>query len=582
MSRQAALIVLCFISLFLLMPLGQSCKDLVAVGDATAGDYSLLLKVRDPSRPGPQVLVLIPKGYQYTYHTPWIGLPLTFTVNHSFIGVASANDTPPDIIKAGMALTDAGIAYGDADTGSGWRNPSPYAWDDFDCLRYAYQTANTTTDAVTLLTQTTTRLHATSVSENLFVVGPTDATLIETDAVHTHTTPITSLCAMTNAPDALWQTQRLKTHALATALNDTLETWAHRGQILNLGSWCGIQVTHIGADSIRVRPIPAPYFFIRYDIRTTTTIPLHENATIGGYRIGLQNLNATHAKIHLSIAYEDWETTVTTLMQQRYGSITTEDLMNWSRLHTQDLGGLRPLCEDTYPYEAAMIFQIPTHNASTLSSGWFAANHACASIYVPVHISDTDIDPAYTTPTAAILSLSLLHHYGHGTLSTTFHQPERVFLLENAYAESISQTLPALNATRLLTSTDTGAQHQAFLTEHLWDTLTNDTQDSDYPVLRTGLEHLWNENDTESLACMNATVLTFQSHPTALPLTQTIGQIVISIVNTTMQTTACRGIAVPQTIRDLYEQGSEEINTGMIPQGIALLLQAYQMLQHLC
>ncbi len=578
MSRQAVLIVLCFFSLFLLMPLGQSCKDLVAVGDATAGDYSLLLKVRDPSRPGPQVLVKIPQGYQYTYYTPWLGLPLTFTVNHAFIGVTSANDTPPDIIKAGMALTDAGIAYGDADTGSGWTNPSPAAWDDFDCLRYAYQAANTTTDALTLLTQTTTRLHATSVSENLFVVGPTNATLIETDAIRTHTTPITSLCAMTNAPKALWQTQWLKTRTLATAYNDTLETWAHRGQILHLGSWCGIQVTRIGTDSIRVRPVPAPYFLLRYNIRTTTTVSLHENATVGGYRIGLQNLNTTHARIHLSIAYADWETEVTSRMQERYGSITTEDLMNWSRLHTQDLDGLRPLCEDTYPYEAAMVFQLPTYNASTLSSGWFAANHACASIYVPVHVSDTDIDPFYTTPFAANLSRSLLTAYGHGTLSTIFHHTEQIFLQENHRLEAISTHLTCTNATLLLTAADTGAQHQAIQTEYLWSILTFYTQDPNYPLLRQQLEHLWNSTYLESLTSMNTTVILLHEYR---PITQEIGFLAVTIVNTTLHTTTYQGISIPQPIYDLYDQGVDAIHHGDITTGVALLLHVYQMLQAL-
>ena len=50
-----------------------SCKDIIACGDATAGDYNLLLKVRDPSRPGLQVLCIIPVGYEYTYRNPWNG-----------------------------------------------------------------------------------------------------------------------------------------------------------------------------------------------------------------------------------------------------------------------------------------------------------------------------------------------------------------------------------------------------------------------------------------------------------------------------------------------------------------------------
>jgi hypothetical protein len=578
MSRQALLIALTLTSLLLLIPTTTACKDLIAIESATKGDYNLLLKVRDPSRPGPQVLVKIPQGYQYTYHTPWIGRPLLFTVHHAFIGVASANDTPPNIIKAGMALTDAGIAFGDADTGSSWRNPSPYAWDDFDCLRYAYQTANTTQDAVTLLTQTTTNLHATSVSENLFVIGPTDATLIETDAVHTHTTPITNLSAMTNAPNALWHTQRLKTRALATAFNDTLETWAHRGSILHLGSWCGIQITHIGTDNIRIRPIPAPYFLLSSNIRTATTITLHASAVIGGYHVTLQDLNATHAKIRLSIAYADWTTEVISKMQECYGAITTEDFMNWSRLHTEDLGGLRPLCEDAVTYEAAMIFQIPTTNASTLASAWFSPNHACASIYVPVHVSDTRIDDFYTTPEAADLSRYLLTYYGHGTLSTVFHRTERIFLHENARLETLATHLPATNATLLLTAQDTGAQHQAFQTEYLWNILNDYSHDSHYPLLRTELENLWNATYNQTIQNMNATVNLIQDYR---PLTQQIAFLAATIVNTTLHTITYQGINIPQPMYDLYYQGLDDITHGQITTGVAILLQVYEIIQDL-
>ena len=72
------------------------------------------------------------------------------------------------------------------------------------------------------------------------------------------------------------------------------------------------------------------------------------------------------------------------------------------------------MCEDAVEYEAAMIFKIPEEHANLLSSGWFAANHACSSIYVPVHICDNDFYDPYQTGEAAALSLELLHKYGHG------------------------------------------------------------------------------------------------------------------------------------------------------------------------
>jgi predicted nucleic acid-binding protein len=51
-----------------------------------------------------------------------------------------------------MVLTDAGLAFGDADTQSQWVNPTKNAWDDFDWIRYACQTANNDEEAITLLT----------------------------------------------------------------------------------------------------------------------------------------------------------------------------------------------------------------------------------------------------------------------------------------------------------------------------------------------------------------------------------------------------------------------------------------------
>lgn len=77
--------------------MGQNggCKLIMAVGAATAGNYNLLLKVRDPARPGLQVLCSIPKGYAYEYHHPWTGITMHFDVNYTFIGTTTKGDVPP-------------------------------------------------------------------------------------------------------------------------------------------------------------------------------------------------------------------------------------------------------------------------------------------------------------------------------------------------------------------------------------------------------------------------------------------------------------------------------------------------------
>jgi hypothetical protein len=56
------LVVLFCLLLFLCSSLNgvSACKDIIVCGDATEGDYNLLLKIRDPSRPGYQVLTMVP------------------------------------------------------------------------------------------------------------------------------------------------------------------------------------------------------------------------------------------------------------------------------------------------------------------------------------------------------------------------------------------------------------------------------------------------------------------------------------------------------------------------------------------
>ena len=86
MKRREALSLLFVIILipnFLFIDNVEACKDIIAVDNATDGDYNLLLKVRDPSRLGPQVLCIVPEGYEYTYHHPWTGKSMEFTVDQN-------------------------------------------------------------------------------------------------------------------------------------------------------------------------------------------------------------------------------------------------------------------------------------------------------------------------------------------------------------------------------------------------------------------------------------------------------------------------------------------------------------------
>ena len=353
--------LLIFIVLFSvnIIPIGKSCKDIVITPAATAGDYSLFLKVRDPSRPGLQVLCRVPKGTQYTYHYPWTGRPWDFIVTHSFVGVATQGDTFPNIVKAGMVLTDAGLAFGDADTLSKWTNPTKNAWDDFDWIRYACQTAENEDEAITLLTtDAIDRIHATGVSENLFVVGPQKAVVIEADAVRYTIQNIPETLVMSNYAKDLWRTQQIRSLPIASSYDAEKETWVRRGSIIHLESLCGIRILGITPSLITARVFPL-FAFKNSGFDTDVNISLGERATVGPYSVKLLEINENTARLSLSTAEHAWEQEIQSKIQPVIGNITIQDMIRWSRLHATDLDGLRPMCEDRYTYEASMVFKIP-------------------------------------------------------------------------------------------------------------------------------------------------------------------------------------------------------------------------------
>jgi hypothetical protein len=517
------------------IPLGKSCKDIVVTSAATAGDYSLFLKIRDPSRPGLQVLCRVPKGTQYTYHHPWTGKSWDFIVMHTFFGVATQGDTLPNIVKAGMVLTDAGLAFGDADTSSNWKNPTRNAWDDFDWIRYACQTADNEDEAITLLsTEAVDQLHATGVSENLFLVGPQKAVVIEADAVHHSVKDVTDILVMSNYPKDLWRTQIFKSLPIASSFDVEKESWVRRGSIVHLQSVCGVKVIRTSQFSITVQAVPT-FVFRSYGPNKDVTIYLGERATVGPYSVKLLDINGNTAKILVCTAVRAWEKELQTLIRPMSGSISVKNMMSYSRLHATDLDGLRPLCEDAATFEAAMIYKIPNEHANLVSSGWFAANHPCASIYVPVHICDNDLYDPYETGEAAALSLELLTLYGHGTLTSLCQSVENVFLAENEGNEILAHQMihNASDITSFLTTLDRGMQEQAFLTEKLWLDTPN--------AMRGIIENLWMSNYTMSLQRMQQTVSVLKNISGSEDLISTIGKIMLSIDKSRLDTAVIQG-----------------------------------------
>jgi len=488
----------------------EACKDIVACGDATAGDYNLLLKVRDPSRPGLQVLCIIPEGYEYTFHYPWTGKELKSKVLHKYIGIATKDDTIPNIIKSGMTLTDAGLAFGDADTGSRWVNPIKYAWDDFDWIRFACEKAENEDQAITLLTKDAVKkMHATSVSENLFIVGPEKCVVIESDAFHYKINEFENgIVAMSNYPKELWKTQRINMFLISRSFDTVKEKYIRNRGVVRLNSLYGIRIVDINDGFISVKPIFFVHALRTKSLGNRTKINLGERKTVGYFSVELLDIDGNKAKVRVINKYKAWEEQILEHIQPKYGSITIKDMINWSRLHSEDLDGLRAMCQDFYEFEAVAIYKIPNYHYEIISSGWFSPNHACSSIYVPFHICNNDIYDSYETGEAAELSLNLLKEYGHKTLQASFSNVEEVFINENDFAEKIAiKRIDDKNAiSDFLTISDMAIQKQAYITEEIWLEISKITNKEDKEKLKDIINSIWNKNYSFSLKKMKDSI----------------------------------------------------------------------------
>ncbi|MBN2603902.1 MAG: hypothetical protein JXA91_07215 [Candidatus Thermoplasmatota archaeon] len=513
----------------------EACKDIIACGNATDGDYNLLLKVRDPSRPGPQLLCIIPKGYEYTYRHPWNGNSLSFVNLHKYIGVATKNDTIPKIVKAGMTLTDAGLAFGDADTNSKWVNPTRYAWDDFDWIRYACEKANNSDQAVDLLTHDVVdKLHATGVSENLFLVGPDNGFVIEADAYRYHITEIKDgVAVMSNYPKQLWASQILQKIPISPNFYTEKITNIRKGDFVTINSIFMIHVKEVKNQSIVVGHIPFFKFTGFPNIKKINNVEIEIGAiqTVGDFCVEVLDIDGNNAKIRICNVFKAWEDEISKHISPRIGSITITDMIAWSRLHKDDLNGLRPMCQDSGRYEAVTIFKIPRNHYNLLSMGWFSPNHACTSIYVPFHICISDIYDPYEGGEAAAISLELLDFYGHSTLAGYFEKTEEVFIREMEVFENtcIDFLENKSKISTFFTTVDVEMQKQALLTEQMWINLSKISNRSIIESVSNIIGEMWESNYSLSLNAMNNSITFLKKLPETEVFIQDIESIMISI-----------------------------------------------------
>lgn len=560
----------------------EGCKDIAACGDATAGDYNLFLKVRDPSRPGLQVLYIIPEGYEYTYHYPWTGKSMSSSVEHKYIVVASKDDVIPNIVKAGMALTDAGLAFGDADSVSGWANPTKNAWDDFDWLRYAYEVADSEEEAVSLLTENAVdEMHATGVTENLFVVGPDKGYMIEADAFRYNIKEIDDgVVVISNYPKELWKTQFLRTLPIASSFDIEKERIVRKGRTVRLNSLFGVRIIDIGENCITAKQVPFFKNFKQVDGKlklfgNTVNIKLGERKTVGDYSVELLDVNSKKAKIRVCYKFKAWEDELMGHINSKYGSITAKDMINWSRLGRDDLDGLRPMCEDIYEYEAAAIYKIPSENYEVLSGGWFSASLACSSIYVPFHICDNDIFDPYETGEAAELSLELFNTYGEDNLAC-FSKAEDVFFYENDVLEEIAteRIEEGENISEFLTIFDTSAQKQAWFTEQIWMDASKISNQKEKQETVAIISNIWEKNYSSSLKAMEFAIYDLEDITGTATVSNMIKNIALSVCKSRIDEATAIGKSSPEA-KEEYEKGKQFIDRGEYELGFGHLQTAY-------
>jgi hypothetical protein len=186
------------------------------------------------------------------------------------------------------------------------------------------------------------------------------------------------------------------------------------------------------------------------------------------------------------------------------------------------------MCQDSKPFESAMIYKIPKENYNILSSGWYAANHPCSSIYVPVHICVNDIYDSYENIKAAKISLDLLKRFGHDNLTSYFCKVEDVFFYENEkreeYAKGLIENITEVS--EFLTSVDYEMQFQGYFTEEIWMDASNISNNSIKQQVIDIIGDMWLFNYTISLDNMNKAISNLENITGSDP---TIGLIITKI-----------------------------------------------------
>lgn len=575
MNKYSILSFLILLFLFLNIFLSfntKACKDIIACGNATEGDYNLLMKVRDPSRAGLQVLLIVPKDYEYSYHSPWTGKEVYYINQHKYIAVTTIDDVIPKIVKAGMILSETGICYGDSDTNSGWINPTKNAWDDFDWIRYTSEQANSEEEAVDLLTkECVDKLHATGISENLFIVGPKTGYVVEADAFRYRIDEIKNgVLARHNYPKLLWKSQIIKTFLISKNFNTIVEKEVQKRSIVRLGSIYSVSINEIGDKYVTVSPIGLYHKMLTNSMGVFTKIQIGERKTVGYFSIELLEINREKAKIRVTNIYNAWEEEILKYINSRYGSINVKDMINWSRLTDEDLKGLRGMCQNTHEFEAVTIYKIPTNYYEIFSMGWFAPNHASSSIFIPFHICNSDIYTPYKNGDAAQLSLDLYNLYNQNILASNFSIVEKTFINEINSLEKTLKKAKYKNSdiSNFLTIIDMSMQKQAYITQQLWKDAIN-KQD-----IQVVISDLWNKTYYDTLHNMKNIINHLNEKGESKQFIDKINEIALNICISRINAAKSLGKDV-KSAEDKYMIGEKFLNQQKYQTGYENILNAY-------
>ena len=476
------------------------------------------------------------------------------------------------------------MAFGDADTNSNWINPSRYAWDDFDWIRYSCEKADNIDQAVLLLTEdVVNKYHAPGVSENLFVIGPDSGYIIEADAFNYKIKEfVNDVGVMSNYPKELWKSQILKTLPISISYDFNTTDYFKVGDIIRLNSLYGIKIINITESSILARQIPIfkinfwTFLFIGEKIE----IEIGERKNVGDFSLKVLDVEIDKVKVELTNKFKAWENKMLENINSKYGNITVKDMFNWSRLQSVDLDGLRGMCEGIYEDEAVAIYKIPKNYYKSLSMGWFSPSFACSSIFVPFHISDNDIFDPYENGEAAQLCQNLFKIYGYNNLSC-FNNIENVFLYENEIIENIAVNIIEEEIlSDFLTIFDINAQKQAYLTEKIWFDIDNLINQNEKELCINIIENNWGLSYSNSLINMKYTVLNLLELNNTFPIINNIVEIAFSVCKSRFDLADILGIISEEGAQE-YFFAEEYINNFEYEIGFNHLIKAYLIVENL-